>query len=93
MFRYAPLTVGRRIGFAPHVLGVATPKAPEPILRTAEIVGMGGGLVVAIIGVLTDENIVVAIGSSLFAAGLFSAIVRHTNPPPEVREYLGPNYR
>lgn len=77
-FRYAPVFLGRRAGLPVRVLAAAP--SSEPVLKTAEIVGMGGGLAVAIIGAVIEENVVLAIGSSLFAAGLFSLIVRHFSP-------------
>lgn len=75
MFHYAPVFLGRRVGFPQRVLAAAP--SSEPVLKSAEIVGMGGGLTIAIIGALIEQNVVVAIGSSLFATGLFSLIVRH----------------
>jgi hypothetical protein len=54
-------------------------KDPEPHqapIDTPEAIGMAGGLSLTILGVLLKQEVLIGAGSSLTAAGLFSALVR-----------------
>jgi hypothetical protein len=56
--------------------GPVTPQ--DPPLGTPEALGIAGGLALVILGVVIKEGVVIGVGSSLTAAGLFSAVVRKT---------------
>jgi len=45
-------------------------------IDTPEVIGMAGGLSLAILGAILKQDVLIGVGSSLTGAGLFSAIVR-----------------
>ena len=60
------------------VVNVVGEPIEEPILATAEAIGLGGGALMILLGVFTKQSVMTGVGSSLAATGLFSAIVRHS---------------
>lgn len=61
----------------PYVEPEAAGPGRAPI-ETPEAIGLLGGLSLTILGVVLKNGVLIGVGSSLTAAGIFSAVVRKT---------------